>query len=262
MKKLLLFLIGVLCFSVLVNAQDQYCYQCELIGGGTPLWWIGPWAEPFTCPEGYEYVVGTFVNTCCNAPNYECCDHYCKYTYTDPECCGKDIDDPTMSLDLKDLQITKTLRGTYKGTFDTSVKFENYEKDKIQKELEKVLRHKYGEDGPKTYRDELKSLTCDKKSVEEFLKKTELNDFSTDINWEFVNCSQCHTALSRRMGERDPGNKPQSNDRIPFVYIQVKEKKGVIFVCKIRLFMFFDNRYIDFFFPLNKIALLHTNSRH
>ena len=29
------------------------------------------------------------------------------------------------------------------------------------------------------------------------------------------------------MGERDPGNKPSSNDRIPFVYINVKEQKGV-----------------------------------
>jgi len=140
---------------------------------------------------------------------------------------GKDIDDPTQPLDLKDLVITKTLRGTYKGTFDTSIKLENYEKEKVVHIIEKLLRQRYGDDGLKDYRDELKKLTYDKKSIEEFLKKAKINDFSTDISWEFVNCSQCHTALSRRMGERDPGNKPQSNDRIPFVYIQVKEKKGV-----------------------------------
>ncbi len=35
-----------------------------------------------------------------------------------------------------------------------------------------------------------------------------------------------HKVLAERMGERDPGNKPQVNDRIPFVYIQVDEKKG------------------------------------
>ena len=35
-----------------------------------------------------------------------------------------------------------------------------------------------------------------------------------------------HKVLADRMGERDPGNKPSSNDRIPFVYINVKEKKG------------------------------------
>ena len=35
-----------------------------------------------------------------------------------------------------------------------------------------------------------------------------------------------HKVLADRMGERDPGNKPSSNDRIPFVYINVKERKG------------------------------------
>jgi DNA polymerase elongation subunit (family B) len=35
-----------------------------------------------------------------------------------------------------------------------------------------------------------------------------------------------HKVLAERMGERDPGTKPQVNDRIPFVYIQVEEKKG------------------------------------
>ena len=33
-----------------------------------------------------------------------------------------------------------------------------------------------------------------------------------------------HKALADRMGDRCPGNKPQSNDRIPFVYIQTKEE--------------------------------------
>ena len=35
-----------------------------------------------------------------------------------------------------------------------------------------------------------------------------------------------HKVLADRIGDRDPGNKPSSNDRIPFVYINVKEKKG------------------------------------
>ncbi len=34
-----------------------------------------------------------------------------------------------------------------------------------------------------------------------------------------------HKVLAERMGERDPGNKPQVNDRIPFVYIQVDDSK-------------------------------------
>lgn len=37
-----------------------------------------------------------------------------------------------------------------------------------------------------------------------------------------------HKALAERMGERDAGNKPQVNDRIPYVYVIIpdKEKKG------------------------------------
>ena len=35
-----------------------------------------------------------------------------------------------------------------------------------------------------------------------------------------------HKVLSERIGKRDPGNKPMVNDRIPYVYIVYKEKKG------------------------------------
>ena len=38
--------------------------------------------------------------------------------------------------------------------------------------------------------------------------------------------SIAHKVLADRMSERDPGNKPQTNDRIPYVYINVKETKG------------------------------------
>jgi DNA polymerase elongation subunit (family B) len=34
-----------------------------------------------------------------------------------------------------------------------------------------------------------------------------------------------HKALADRMGERDPGNKPQVNDRIPYVYVDISEKE-------------------------------------
>jgi len=35
--------------------------------------------------------------------------------------------------------------------------------------------------------------------------------------------SIAHKVLADRMGERDPGNKPKSNDRIPFVYRIIKD---------------------------------------
>ena len=38
--------------------------------------------------------------------------------------------------------------------------------------------------------------------------------------------SICHKVLADRIGEREPGNKPLPNDRIPYIYIQFKSKKG------------------------------------
>ena len=34
-----------------------------------------------------------------------------------------------------------------------------------------------------------------------------------------------HKVLADRMAQRDPGNKPQINDRIPFIYVEIDEKK-------------------------------------
>ncbi|KAG2424901.1 hypothetical protein HXX76_014059 [Chlamydomonas incerta] len=35
-----------------------------------------------------------------------------------------------------------------------------------------------------------------------------------------------HKVLAERIGERDPGNRPQINDRIPFVYVETPDKEG------------------------------------
>ena len=45
------------------------------------------------------------------------------------------------------------------------------------------------------------------------------------LNANYANPLQiAHKVLADRMAERDPGNKPQSNDRIPFAYIHTKKK--------------------------------------
>jgi len=36
-----------------------------------------------------------------------------------------------------------------------------------------------------------------------------------------------HAVLADRMAERDPGNKPESNDRIPYVYFEVEDEKNI-----------------------------------
>ena len=40
--------------------------------------------------------------------------------------------------------------------------------------------------------------------------------------------SIAHKVLADRMAERDPGNKPKANDRIPYAYIEVDDKKKII----------------------------------
>ena len=40
--------------------------------------------------------------------------------------------------------------------------------------------------------------------------------------------SICHKVLADRIGEREPGNKPLPNDRVPYIYIQTNEKKGEV----------------------------------
>ena len=40
--------------------------------------------------------------------------------------------------------------------------------------------------------------------------------------------SICHKVLADRIGEREPGNKPLPNDRVPYIYIEKKAKKGEI----------------------------------
>ena len=47
------------------------------------------------------------------------------------------------------------------------------------------------------------------------------------LNSYYKNPDQiAHKVLADRMGNRDPGNKPQTNDRIPYIYIKTDEKKG------------------------------------
>ena len=67
--------------------------------------------------------------------------------------------------------------------------------------------------------------------------KVELKDLiiTKTLRSEYKNPEQqAHKVLADRMAERDPGNKPQSNDRIPFVYIYVNNDK-IIQNKKIRL---------------------------
>jgi DNA polymerase elongation subunit (family B) len=75
-----------------------------------------------------------------------------------------------------------------------------------------------------------KTIIFIKKAISDLLKgKFEIHDFITSktLKASYVDRSRlAHVVLADRMTERDPGNAPQLNDRIPFVAVEVQEKRG------------------------------------
>jgi DNA polymerase elongation subunit (family B) len=66
--------------------------------------------------------------------------------------------------------------------------------------------------------------------------KTDISQLviSKTVKTDYANPNQiAHKVLADRMGERDPGNKPQSNDRIPYCYIDISNLKCKICSLKI-----------------------------
>jgi DNA polymerase elongation subunit (family B) len=67
-------------------------------------------------------------------------------------------------------------------------------------------------------RTQLKRMEDNKVSLEELV-------ITKSLRSEYKDPTRiAHKVLAERMGQRDPGNKPQVNDRIPFVYIVPKGK--------------------------------------
>jgi DNA polymerase elongation subunit (family B) len=79
-------------------------------------------------------------------------------------------------------------------------------------------------------RDIKKAERFFKEKVRELLSgSADLSDLviTKTLRSEYVNRgSIAHAALADRMSQRDPGNKPQSNDRIPYIFIHKDVKKG------------------------------------
>jgi hypothetical protein len=76
-----------------------------------------------------------------------------------------------------------------------------------------ILNKRNIEDSKKYFYDCIKNLLDGKVDLSELvISKTVKNDYANPTQI-------AHKVLADRMGERDPGNKPQSNDRIPYCYI-------------------------------------------
>jgi hypothetical protein len=70
-------------------------------------------------------------------------------------------------------------------------------------------------------RNELKKILSGKYPIEKFI-------VTKTLRGEYADRTRIvHAVLADRMAERDPGNKPQSNDRIPYVFVEVKGKVDI-----------------------------------
>ena len=85
-----------------------------------------------------------------------------------------------------------------------------------------ILNKRNIEDSKKYFYDSIKNLLDGKVDLSELV-------ISKTVKTDYANPTQiAHKVLADRMGERDPGNKPQSNDRIPYCYIDTSN-----LLCKI-----------------------------
>ena len=76
-----------------------------------------------------------------------------------------------------------------------------------------ILNKRNIEDSKKFFYNSIKDLLDEKISLDQLV-------ISKTVKTDYANPNQiAHKVLADRMGERDPGNKPQSNDRIPYCYI-------------------------------------------
>lgn len=69
-------------------------------------------------------------------------------------------------------------------------------------------------------KSQLMKIITGKYNIDKFIITKTVRDKESYANWHQI----VHMVLADRMVKRDPGNAPQSNDRIPYVYIEVNKK--------------------------------------
>jgi DNA polymerase elongation subunit (family B) len=109
----------------------------------------------------------------------------------------------SMGIVLKRRDNAPIVKDVYGGIIDILMKEQNIEKaiEYLQECLQNIVDEKYG---------------MEKLIITKSLRSTYKNPDQI-----------AHKVLADRIGKRDPGNKPKSGDRIPFVYIINAEKKAL-----------------------------------
>ena len=87
--------------------------------------------------------------------------------------------------------------------------------------IDKLLNERDPEGAVNFVRESLQNIITGKFNIDKFVITKTLKSISSYKDWTRI----AHAVLAKRMAERDPGNAPQSNDRIPYVYVEVDKKK-------------------------------------
>ncbi len=115
----------------------------------------------------------------------------------------------SMGIVLKRRDNAPILKTIYKGIIDIILNKRNMEAAKL------------------FFRESVKNLLEGKADISQLV-------ISKTLKADYANPTQiAHKVLADRMGERDEGNKPQSNDRIPYCYIDASNWKCIL--CKTKV---------------------------
>jgi len=87
--------------------------------------------------------------------------------------------------------------------------------------IDRIMKDKNVENAITFVKDEIKKMIDGKFDMNMFVISKTLSSYYKDPE------SIPHKVLADRITERDPGNKPASNERIPYVFIKIKEEPGV-----------------------------------
>lgn len=68
-------------------------------------------------------------------------------------------------------------------------------------------------------------ITTDAKTSDDVIRHKHVHEAGSKgvWSWDNVKSSLAHVALAQRMASRDPGNAPKTNDRIPFVFVDMND---------------------------------------
>jgi DNA polymerase elongation subunit (family B) len=87
--------------------------------------------------------------------------------------------------------------------------------------IDSIMKYKNVDLAITFVKDEIKKMIDGKFDMNMFVISKTLSSYYKDPE------SIPHKVLADRITERDPGNKPASNERIPYVFIKIKEEPGV-----------------------------------